>query len=57
MIEKLRIENFAGISLLEIELNEINILLGPQALGKSITAKLLFYFKFFYGRIRKGYPG
>ncbi len=53
MIEKLRIENFAGINLLEFELNKINILLGPQALGKSITAKLLFYFKSFIGEIEK----
>jgi hypothetical protein len=47
MTEKLIVQNFAGISNLEIELNKINILIGPQASGKSICAKLLFYFKGF----------
>jgi len=54
MKEKLIINNFAGIRELEIELNRINILIGPQASGKSITAKLFFYFKSFIGEIRKG---
>ncbi len=54
MKEKLIIKNFAGIDHLEIELNKINILIGPQASGKSITAKLFFYFKSFIGEIKKG---
>lgn len=54
MKEKLIIKNFAGIEHLEIALNKINILIGPQASGKSITAKLFFYFKSFIEEIRKG---
>ncbi len=47
MKEILIVENFAGISKLEIRLNKINVLIGPQATGKSICAKLLFFFKKF----------
>jgi len=47
MVEKLIIKNFVGIKDLEIEVKKINILIGPQASGKSICAKLLFYFKNF----------
>jgi len=54
MKESLTITNFAGINHLEIELNKINILIGQQATGKSITAKLVFYFKSFTNVIRDG---
>ncbi len=54
MKEKLIIKNFAGIENLEIDVNSINILIGPQASGKSITAKLLFYFKSFFNVIKNG---
>lgn len=47
MREKLTIKNFGGIQNISIELNSFNILIGPQASGKSITAKLFFYFKSF----------
>jgi AAA15 family ATPase/GTPase len=47
MAEKLIVKNFAGIKDLEIEIKRINILIGPQASGKSVCAKLLFYFKNF----------
>jgi AAA15 family ATPase/GTPase len=47
MAEKLTVKNFAGITDLEIEIKRINILIGPQASGKSVCAKLLFYFKDF----------
>lgn len=47
MVEKLIIDNFAGIEHLEIEVKKINIMIGPQASGKSVCAKLLFYFKEF----------
>ena len=47
MTEKLIIKNFAGIKELEIEVKKVNVLIGPQASGKSICAKLLFYFKNF----------
>lgn len=47
MVERLIIDNFAGIEHLEIEVKKINIMIGPQASGKSVCAKLLFYFKEF----------
>lgn len=37
--------NFAGISEAEIELGRMNIFIGPQASGKSVCAKLFFFFK------------
>jgi predicted ATP-dependent endonuclease of OLD family len=51
MTEKLIIKNFAGIKEVEIEIKQINILIGPQASGKSVCAKLLFYFKNFIWQI------
>lgn len=54
MKEKLIIKNFAGIDYLEIELNKINILIGPQASGKSITAKLFYYFKSYFKELKEG---
>src|SRR4028119_16837 len=51
MAEKLIVTNFAGIKDLEIEIKRINILIGPQASGKSVCAKLLFYFKNFVWEI------
>ncbi len=51
MAEKLIVRNFAGIKELEIEVKRINILIGPQASGKSVCAKLLFYFKNFVWEI------
>ncbi len=47
MTERLIVKNFVGIKDLEIEVKKINVLIGPQASGKSICAKLLFYFKNF----------
>jgi predicted ATP-binding protein involved in virulence len=46
-MEKIAIKDFAGIKDISIEIKQINILIGPQATGKSIIAKLLFYFKSF----------
>jgi predicted ATPase len=51
MVEKLAVKNFAGIKEVEIEVKQINILIGPQASGKSVCAKLLFYFKNFIWEI------
>jgi len=51
MAEKLTVKNFAGITDLQIEVKRINILIGPQASGKSVCAKLLFYFKNFVWEI------
>ena len=46
-MEKIEIKNFVGIKDITLEIKQINILIGPQASGKSIIAKLLFYFKEF----------
>lgn len=54
MTEKIIIQNFGGIGNIDIHLNKINIITGPQASGKSITAKLIFYFKSFFTEIRNG---
>ncbi len=54
MAERLIIDNFAGIEHLELDLKKINILIGPQAVGKSICAKLLYYFKGFVGQLSAG---
>ena len=43
--EEIHIENFGGMTFLEVSLRQINIFIGPQASGKSITVKLLFFFK------------
>jgi AAA15 family ATPase/GTPase len=51
MSERLIIHDFAGIRNLAIDLKRINILIGPTASGKSICAKLCFYFKGIVGAI------
>lgn len=50
-MEKLIIENFGGLKRLEIEFKSINILIGPQASGKSIAVKLSYFFKTFFSEI------
>ena len=47
MSEKLTIKGFAGLGELSIDLRKINVFIGPQATGKSVTAKLLYLFKLF----------
>jgi len=44
-MERISIKNFAGIDTLDISLNRINVFIGRQASGKSVTAKLIYYFK------------
>jgi len=44
-MQKLIIENFKQISHAEIEVKDFLLLIGPQASGKSIIAKLIFFFK------------
>lgn len=43
--ETLHIENFAGIKNADIELGVMNVFIGPQASGKSVCAKLFYFFK------------
>lgn len=40
----LRVENFLVLEKAEININKINIIIGPQANGKSIIAKLVSFF-------------
>ena len=46
-MEKIEIKDFLGIKHIVLDIKQVNILIGPQASGKSIIAKLLFYFKNF----------
>lgn len=45
MNEKIIISNFTSMKHVTLDINKINIIIGPQATGKSVCAKLLFYFK------------
>jgi len=52
--EKIYIDGFAGLHNFEMELNRINVLIGPQASGKSVVAKLVYFFNevmIDYGRL------
>jgi hypothetical protein len=51
MSETIRVTGFAGLKHVELELNEFNLLIGPQATGKSVLAKLLFYMKGVIGQV------
>jgi len=53
MQERIQIKNFAGLKNIDISLNSINIFIGKQAAGKSITAKLIFFFKEIFEKIFK----
>ena len=44
-MEKIIIKNFLIFDDIEMELNKFNILIGPQASGKSLLAKLVYYFR------------
>lgn len=50
-MERIKIDNFAGIKSMDFEFKSINILIGPQGSGKSVTVKLLYFFKNFFGEI------
>lgn len=45
MTEKIHIKNFLLIKEAELEIKRINVIIGPQANGKSVIAKLIYYFK------------
>ena len=44
-MEKIRINSFAGLKELELGVSRVTGLVGPQASGKSIIAKLLYFFR------------
>ena len=43
MISKLIIKNIGPIKNVELELNKVNIIMGPQSSGKSTIAKIVSY--------------
>lgn len=45
MAQVLTVRNFVVIKKAEIEIKKINIIIGPQANGKSLIAKLVYFFK------------
>ncbi|UTW46904.1 AAA family ATPase [Bacterioplanoides sp. SCSIO 12839] len=44
MSESLKVKNFLVIKHAEVELKKINVIIGPQANGKSLIAKLISFF-------------
>ncbi len=54
-MERLRINNFLGLNT-EIEIKDINIFIGAQATGKSVIAKLIYFFKSFCGLLEEVPP-
>src|SRR5437016_4964599 len=44
-MEKLSINNFAGLKQVSLEVRPVTGLIGPQASGKSVTAKLLYFLR------------
>ena len=43
-MHKLEVQEFGPIEFCEIELNKLNILIGPQSSGKSTICKLFYFF-------------
>lgn len=48
MNERIIIEDFVGIKLIDLITNDFTVLIGQQATGKSICAKLLYFFKSYF---------
>lgn len=44
-MEKLSIRNFCGLSKVDLEFKDFNLIIGPQASGKSICLKLSYFFR------------
>ncbi len=44
-MEKLLVNNFAGLKSVELEIRPVTGFIGPQASGKSVIAKLLYFFR------------
>ncbi|MDR2499832.1 MAG: AAA family ATPase, partial [Treponema sp.] len=45
MLERLIVKNFLCLKDIDIEVKDFLILIGPQAAGKSLCAKLLYFFR------------
>jgi SpoVK/Ycf46/Vps4 family AAA+-type ATPase len=46
-MQKLTVKNFLTLKDIQIDIPKINIIVGPQAEGKSLIAKLIYFFKTF----------
>jgi len=57
MNESISITNFLVIKKAEVEVKKINVIIGPQANGKSVIAKLLYLFKGMSGNFVNGIRG
>jgi predicted ATPase len=44
-MESIQIQNFLVLKKIDIEIREINVIIGPQANGKSLIAKLVYFFR------------
>lgn len=53
-MEKLKIDNFLVLSKVDIPIKKINIVIGPQSVGKSIIAKVLYFIYTIPNEIREG---
>jgi len=57
-MQKITIKNFINIHDVEMEIKKLTVIIGPQAQGKSIISKLIFYFsdipKAIYRSMREG---
>jgi predicted ATP-dependent endonuclease of OLD family len=49
MTERLIVKNFLCLKDIDIEVKDFLILIGPQAAGKSLCAKLLYFFRTIFG--------
>lgn len=47
-MEKIKIKDFGGLKQTEIDINKINLFIGKQASGKSVSIKLMYFFKSFF---------
>lgn len=48
-MQTLTVKNFLTLPDITLEVNKINLIIGPNAQGKSLLAKLVYYFKTFRG--------
>jgi len=44
LINRIAIKNFGVIKLADIDIKDVNIIIGPQSSGKSLIAKLVYFF-------------
>jgi len=47
-MERIEIKDFGGLKKTKIDINKINLFIGKQASGKSVSIKLMYYFKSFF---------